>query len=507
MKCRYCGAENRDDYKYCLMCGKSLHEEEKGGFRLNKKIIIAAAAVAALLLAVILWPKGNNEIFRHYASRPFFRSDDNGISAVSSSRKPEGFFEGKTTQTSYSFDRSVMGTIVLKDDSRSLYIYNEKGLRKLAEDVDSYQLSQNGEYAIYRTRSDDKWYHLTVKNGKATEFLNENERSLSYIAMSVSGETVAFKASAEKTLISVYSNGKLKEYEVEKVNAIMAVMADGSVLFIDGDYELCSLKDGKVTVLTTQPEYLFLNDDATECAILADGKYQLYRKGKLLTSDDPIAGKIMTLIYPDTMCSSYTRSYVNRKYIYCYHYGVSTFTDRYFLTSYESIIRIDSKLQVSEIAFDVSEDVLISNDGSKLVYTDDDGKIYVYDGKQTTEINTADYRASRLYAYDSVNKGVYYRSTNSSYIVYADKNENSPFFRLGSAINMCCDDGYFYFKSSSTVYCTQKGKEPVEIGRSSGSSKATNDDYCRYGIIFYGNDKNYYFIKNGQKTQIPITPQ
>ncbi|MBQ4253920.1 MAG: zinc ribbon domain-containing protein, partial [Erysipelotrichaceae bacterium] len=412
MKCRYCGAENRDDYKYCLMCGKPLHEEGKGRFVPDKKIIIAAAAAAALLLAVILWPRGSKEVFHHYNSRPFFRSDDNGIAAISSSRKPEGFLEGKSTQILYSFDRSVMGIIILKDDNRSLYIYSEKGLRKLAEDVDSYQIAHSGDYVIYKTRSDEKWYHLTVKNGKSAEFFDESENSITYMALSVAGETIAYKASGEKSCISVFTNGKTREYEVEKVNSILAVMADGSVLFINGDYELCSLNGGKVTVLTSQPEYLFLNDDGSECAILAEGMYRLYRKGKLLTSEDPNAGKIAALIYPDTMCSSYTRSYVNRKYIYCYHYGVSTFTDRYFLTDYESIIRIDSKLQVSEIASDVSE-VLISNDGSKLVYTDYDGNIFVHDGKKTAEINTDDYKASRLYAYDSVNDGIYYRSKNN----------------------------------------------------------------------------------------------
>ena len=149
---------------------------------------------------------------------------------------------------------------------------------------------------------------------------------------------------------------------------------------------------------------------------------------------------------------------------------------------------------------------LVSNDGSKLVYADEFGNIFVYDGKNTKEMNTENNKASELLAYDSVNKGVYYRSTNGTYLTYADEKEVTPFFNRGSAINMTCDDGYFYFKSSSTLYFTQKGSEPVELLHCSGTSKATNDDYCSYGIILYGHDKNYYLIKNGKAVQIKSEP-
>ena len=93
-----------------------------------------------------------------------------------------------------------------------------------------------------------------------------------------------------------------------------------------------------------------------------------------------------------------------------------------------------------------------------------------------------------------------------SQLAYADRNKSEIFFARGSVINMCFEDGWFYFKSSSTLYGTKKGAEPVEILHCSGTSKATNDDYCRYGLILYGNDRNYYLIKNGTATQIQSEP-
>ncbi len=512
MKCRHCGAENREDYTYCLMCGKPLKEKEKApgkglNLKIDRKIIIAAAAALALLvLAILFWPRGKENAFTLYETRPFVRNTDSGNFVVSLGHKPTAAFPGKNSQITYSFDKSRLAFVNITDDGRRLCVYDGKQLKETVGDVDSFILSSSGEFACYNGDSDDSWYYFNIKKGKSFQFIDGSQQSDHAIAMSLSGQTLAYVTSDSPTTLYIYKSGanKAKSYDTERISHIVNVADDGTVLFLQNDANLCRIKDGKTETLAISPSDIFINADGSEIAFLEDGQYRLLKGEKIITSESEYAGKIATLIYPDTMAASSSKAYVSRRYTYIYHYGVSSFTDNYYLTTDGEIIRIDKKLNAQAVASSAA-DVLISNDGKHLVYSDEFGNLFVHDGKKTVELPVEDNRVSTLYGYDSVHDGVYYRAGNSN-IVYADKKTCLPFFKLGSYMNMCCDDGYFYFKSSYTIYGTVKGAEPVEIDKAYSTSKATNDDYSHYGIIYYGKDQNYYFIKNGQKTQIQSEP-
>ncbi|MBQ6654464.1 MAG: zinc ribbon domain-containing protein [Erysipelotrichaceae bacterium] len=511
--CKHCGAENRDDYVYCLMCGKPLKEREKApakglSVKADRRIIIAAAAaLAVLVLAILFWPKGKVSSFTLYETRPFVRNTDTGVTVVSVGHKPTPVLAGKSSQIAYSFDRSRLAFVNIVDGSHILCAYNGKELKETVSDVDSFLLSSSGEFACYNADSDDSWYYLNLKNGKSVQFIDGTQNDNHAIAMSISGKTMAYVTTDSLTTMHVIKDGSSKaaSFETERVDHIVNVADDGTVLFLNNDGELCSAKNGKTEKLASAVSSIFINSDGSEFAFVEDGQYKLIRNGKILTSESEHTGRISSLIYPETMASSSSRAYVNRSYIYIYHYGVSSFTDKYYATSDGEIIRVDSKLNAEVIASSAPQ-TLISNDGSRLVYTDDFGNIFIHDGRDAVELLTEENKASTLFAYDSVHDGVYYRGS-ANYITYADRKTNTPFFRPGTYMNTCCDDGYFYFKSSYTIYGTVKGSEPVEIDRAYSSGKASNDDYSHYGILYYSNEQNYYFLKNGTRVPVESEPQ
>ena len=65
---------------------------------------------------------------------------------------------------------------------------------------------------------------------------------------------------------------------------------------------------------------------------------------------------------------------------------------------------------------------------------------------------------------------------------------------------------YRVYINGNTIYYSIKGSEPVEIDHSSTSTKATNDDYSCHGILYYGSDKNYYFITKGTAAKTVVEP-
>ena len=514
MKCLYCGAENREDYVYCLNCGKPLRKKEKASarslnVRLDKKVIIAAAAVLAIaVLAILFWPKGGSRLAIHsLESRLFVVSRDSGNYAVAAGNKTSGPFEGRTSSLTYSFDRSCLAFILANGDERLLYLYNGKALKPYGESVDYFVLADSGEFACYQRRDDDSWHYVNLKNNKTVLRITGENEAVKYLKMSVSGKTVAYVLSGSESTLHLITGNKTAAYDLGETTVahLVAVGPDDSVLLLDVSGQLLHFRKGNLTSLASSPSSIFINDDASECAFMEEGKYAIFRDGRLQTSDSEYAEKIAALIYPETMATANSRVYVNHQYVYCYHHGLSSFISSYYLTTDNKIIRFDRKLNAEVIAEDVDE-VLLSNSGKKLVYTDSFGTIFVYDGKKTDELATGDYDAETLLAYDEVHDGVYYRSVSDNQIVYADRKTCLPFFNKGTYTAICCDDGYFYFKNSYTLYYSLKGAEPVEIDRCFSSSKATNDDYSRHGILYYGTDKNYYFLTKGTKVLIPVEP-
>ena len=57
MKCKHCGADNREDVSFCVSCGEALEKEtskpEQKQPKFDKKLLIWISAGAAILLAVI----------------------------------------------------------------------------------------------------------------------------------------------------------------------------------------------------------------------------------------------------------------------------------------------------------------------------------------------------------------------------------------------------------------------------------------------------------------------
>ncbi|MBO4219275.1 MAG: zinc ribbon domain-containing protein [Erysipelotrichaceae bacterium] len=508
MKCRYCGAENREDYTYCLMCGKPLREKEKGsGIRLNKKFVIAAAAILVLaLLALLLWPRGNRgSSFAQYGERPLLFSQDGKVYVLSTDRKPSQGLEVTASSSAYSFDKSTLAFLGKDSDgNRKLYVYNDKGLNEVAEKVDTFFLSKDGNYVVYQHDDENGWYYHDVRKGKAVEFISSSESTFRTMQMSAAGSTLAWVSYDSEDTIRIHRNGKTNSYETGKVGSLLAVAPDDSVYFLSQEGAFCRLNKGTVTVICEAPEDIFINDDYSEYAVFASGEFFLYRNGKVLTSDDEQIRKIRTLIYPDTMPSSSGRSYVNHKYVYYYKYGISSFTSSYYLTTDSAVIYIDDKLNVKEVAGQ-AEECLISDDGRKLIYSDAFGNIFIYGGKDAQQLETGDQPCRTLYDYDRVNGGVYYRSQNSQ-LVYADSKNFTVVTNKGSNLNMCCDDGYFYFKNGYTLYCTKKGSEPAEVDGVYTTSKGSNENYTRKYILYYGADKKYYRAANGTRTPLKSEP-
>ena len=202
------------------------------------------------------------------------------------------------------------------------------------------------------------------------------------------------------------------------------------------------------------------------------------------------------------MSEIYFKYNADVQYAPFYHLGISDFRQLYYLTSDYSVLRLGKDLKASVIGEDVYE-YCLSSDGKTLIWTDGLAA-YKYDGNKS-DFYIGEYGIYRLYAYNSVNKGLYY-TTGDYNLAYSDGKTVTILEDCNPepALYACCADGYFYFKDGDILYAAYKGTDVTELGETYyfGSSTRGADFFVEDGIGFEAPGGDYYFARNGKAAKL-----
>lgn len=226
MKCAYCGKNNKDGAITCRRCGMALplpppkrNESEGpgddlgsiGGGSLGKNtgkskkrtlIAVCAAALAVLVCACIIALAGKPGNMITPVSKPYSVIDGaavykNGVSAL-----PAGF-EAAAAETN--LDRSAAG--ILSGDGALCCLPDFTV--PFARNVESFSVSSNGKYVVYRDANGLLWSFRCSKKTEAPVCICNGVVEKDY-AVSPDGKAVIYRVEGEK-MLRLYNNGKYKE--------------------------------------------------------------------------------------------------------------------------------------------------------------------------------------------------------------------------------------------------------------------------------------------------------
>ncbi|MBR4421565.1 MAG: hypothetical protein IKS69_03425, partial [Erysipelotrichaceae bacterium] len=116
-ECKYCKTLNKDDYVYCINCGRKLTADVSNrslpdlkGFKPNKKIIIAIAGLLAVLAgALFLFTRpSNKETYYLSEDKVQYVVGEKGIYFFEGGNKKAELPEVLPDTNSYSFDNRTL---------------------------------------------------------------------------------------------------------------------------------------------------------------------------------------------------------------------------------------------------------------------------------------------------------------------------------------------------------------------------------------------------------------
>ena len=241
-ECKYCKTLNRDDYIYCISCGRKLpkpdtaeESEKPKNFVLNKKLILIVAAALLLLAGGIYLLTRSTGKSDYYLSRNQVQyvDGDEGIYLFEGSTKKAKLPEVTADDMEYSFDNQVLAIKDYTADTNDLYVYSNGKVDQVSNDVDRFELSDKGETLYYTTGEDGSVHLYQIKNKKDTVVFNtENEESFEKHVLSYSGKVMAYTTSADgETKLYVYNSSGSKLLPAHDVDSLLADR-DVEALFI-----------------------------------------------------------------------------------------------------------------------------------------------------------------------------------------------------------------------------------------------------------------------------------
>ena len=516
IECKYCKTQNKDDYIYCMNCGRKLPKqgEDKKDLKAllgNKKILIAAAAVVLLAIIVIFaLPKGSNkDDYLLFQKRAQVWETDKTVYVFDGSSRKEVFESVSLVRRTYSFDSKTV-LINYKDDGVGyLYVYRDNKLNLISNEFNNTLLSDNGETVLY-TDEANRAIHLYSVNKQidTVAFVDEEkEYDLDAFVLSYSGSVLAYtKTDDEGRTLNVYTSSGTTEYPADEIYNLICVSEKGDVCYVDGEDALHMINSKGDVIISEKADYICLNYDNSQIVTISDEEIVFFKDGKMrfVSFDEENSGIYQIVIPKKTLAYSYIRYGQGKQYKPVYHYGISDFEKCYYVTDEKNLVYFDKELKMQRIADNVSAP-LISNDGKNLFYIDEEGSVHKYDGKDTVYYSSEE-GCTELFAYDEKNKILYLEEGHDK-MGYCDGKGFTELGVYNPDISLICNDGYFYFNDGKKLLAYKKGGEVIEVIDLYSSVTQSNEfDYFGLeGINVKAADKDYYFIKNAQIEKLDLT--
>ena len=418
--------------------------------------IIAVVAIIAVVVLLCLLPTGSGQSVREMNYYTYYNEDDE-VSIFADGELLEEGLEYEIMSRVYSLDGKVM---VYLTDEDELYVARNGKIELLAEEVESFELSEDGS-TVACVDQEEELYLYDTKSLEGTSIAEE----AAIATLSPDGKTLVYtcEEGSDEEIIMYYYDGKKSEELGENLVAL-SVSNGGKYIYaynVDKDTVVAmntkgdSLKIGS----SMEMDYTFyVNSDHSQFLYCADGKWYVSVKGG---EKIKLSSKIEELfpVQPHVGPISHGSFGVENA-------RVKDLSGRFYMGD-DTLYFLNSDWELEEVADDV-EIATISTDGKTVYYLDYSANLCkVTAGKLDEPIEIAD----DVYNYRMISDG--------SAVYYLDN-----------------DDSLFYCKGT---------KDAAHLADDVYNFYITHDDICFFIEDFNKNAGDLYMSKNGGKKEMVFT--
>lgn len=408
----------------------------------------------------------------------------------------------------YSLDRAVVAVLMLDSwlsDEKTLYVVDQKnGVVEVAEEVTAAILADSGKGLAYISGEDDELYWYSI--GKQEEKRIAKGALYEGLVISPDGETVGFTKESD---LNCYLSKKGGEAEKVASDARLIAMSDGGkylyyIELEDGvqpfDFFVSSgdEKHKLASKLTySEMSKLYFNETYTQLLYCYEGKTYATVKGgdRVRISTSRITGVLLPINVASRTGSS---SRVELQTL-----GVSDLEGIVCVFDYQYCL-LGKDFSYVEIV-DADYDVMLSEDGDSMLYTDFRDDLYLIESlkKSTIPQLICEDAEIRTFTATSDLSKIYFVNDDEELMYIKGKKEpqkvaDDVYYNVVVAENGSCYFLVDYKNGSGTLYISTNGKERKAV---SGADEVAQVGLFGDKVVYYEEtDEGYdlYLAKPGK---------
>ena len=406
--------------------------------------------------------------------------------------KATGLDAKRIDQTQVNIDGTVLALLT---DEGQLAVVKGTKLTKVAEDVTSFKISEDGTGIAYVVRDEDgtTLFLYNVKNKKSKEVSDDLYRSYT---IAPNGDSVAYmemKEDDEEAKL-MFFKGKKSIKVTSNAVSLLGISNNGKFIYAIGEND-----DGKSTLYTYNKKgdrnklgsiggsEVIFNEDHTQILFYSDGKSYISTKGKEAVK---IASTNAYVLIPNSS-----------EYFYSSNSCLTAPTDNLYNKVYScngDVWYIRKNVNKNEKLVNDAYGLTLSEDGERVYYYKDDELCVLQVKHGDNASDKAKVLAEDItdYVVTSDGKKVYYISDDSVYCVNAKNGKGKK--------TVANDDveSYLYINAKDVVYYIMEGDAYASKNGSKGKkvvSDAEDIDATANGIVYIETDDTIFATKGAKK--------
>lgn len=502
--CSNCGTQYDDSVKFCAKCGTKLPDEAEmilnvddpvpaeneekapaapktiAGMPIAKFAALAAAALAVILLLVIFIPKlfaggGSGTALKDFVYL-YPNAEDEWIGFSKSGKIVKQKSEDRITDGSWAADGTLFVFVTNEDE---MWTFNGSSFKKVAENVDSFKVSQSGKGIAYVDEDDTLYLYNGSKSQKVAEEIE------SFKCISPDGKAVAFTKKDDDVSKAYLYNGKVQE--LGKGITPMYLSEDGKLIYLrrstdsgNAYYVQKGTDSDSRQKLGDKFSNVIFNNSGTQVVYFDGSKAYFSENGGERQS---IGSNKMQLLTSGELAPGAVFS------------AVANLKNQFYAVSGDqgyTISKLTSKLELESRIKNVNEKELLP-DGKTLIYSKN-GNLY------SADISKSSPESTKLV--DSYYR--YYVSLDGKMILYLDEDKVTYTMKLGGKPQKVsedsadettpCGSGFLYLLDDE-LYFTTGGKGSKVSGLSDDVQDLGN---AYVYTIIECDDDSVYLTTNGK---------